>query len=115
VDQQRRRSRHEEQLLSRRHGGERAFGGPEPSASELLEGRYAEEPQPTAADELAELLEWATAEGHLREGEAELIRLYRLGHVSAGDLGAIQGGAPATVERRRQRAEARLVAAVRVA
>ena len=81
------------------------------SASEYLAATLAERgEEPSAAEELAELLEWATGAGHLRAGEAEVIRRYRLEHVP--DSAACSPGAAAAYERRRQRAEGRLRAAV---
>ena len=72
----------------------------------------AEDAGPTAADELAEMLGWATAEGHLGPADAELIRLTRLSHVTVAQLCEESGEDPQVVRRRRLRAEHRLRAAV---
>lgn len=110
VEQQRRQARHE-------HLAPWGEGGPEREerplrASDVLVGEFGAQREHTAADELAELLEWATTAGHLQPADAELIRLYRLDHLSSAELCALRGGVPASLERRRQRAESRLKAAL---
>lgn len=65
-----------------------------------------------AAQELAELLRWATAHGHLSAAEAELIRLTRVVEVPVAVLSATTGERPQTIRQRRLRAERALVAAV---
>lgn len=108
VEQQHRQALHEDRWT---HEGAGTEPGERPLlASDILAAELAVRPH-SAADELAELLEWATAQGHLRPDEAELIRLYRLDHVPAAEVCALRGGAPASLERRRQRAESRLKAA----
>jgi hypothetical protein len=62
----------------------------------------------SAAEELAELLDRATASGQLGDADAEVIRLYRLDHVCDADAAARYGGVAANHQRRRQRAEGRL-------
>ena len=107
VEQQRRQAGHEDHWMRESEGsepGERSL-----PASGVLIAEFGD--QRSAAEELAELLEWATAQGHLRPDDAELIRLYRLDHVPTAELCALRGGAPASLERRRQRAESRLKAA----
>lgn len=84
----------------------------EPEALELAGSAV----EPTAAEELAELLEWAVAAGHLGAGEAELISLTRAGGASVSALVlAAEAPVAATIRQRRRRAEQRLVAAVRAA
>jgi len=68
-----------------------------------------------AALELAELLRWATAQGHLSEAEAELIRLTRVADVPVAGLSATSGEDPQTIRQRRLRAERALAAAARAA
>lgn len=82
----------------------------EPESFELAEPAV----EPAAAEELAELLEWAVAAGHLDAGEAELISLTRAGELSVAAL-CPPGPAAATLRQRRRRAELRLAAAVRAA
>jgi DNA-directed RNA polymerase specialized sigma24 family protein len=68
-----------------------------------------------AALELAELLRWATAQGHLSEAEAELIRLTRIVDLPVAALSATSGEDPQTIRQRRRRAERALAAAARAA
>lgn len=109
VDQQRRQARHEDHSAVWWDGNGLDRERPLP-ASEILAAEFAE--QCSAAEELGELLEWATTAGHLQPAEAELIRQYRLEHRTSADLCAFRGGAPASLDRRRQRAEGRLKAAL---
>ena len=84
----------------------------EATASALLarEGR-----QLSAADERAEILTWASEEGHVRPDEADLIAKTRLEHIPVARLCAASGEDPQVLRRRRLRAEARLKAAVAAA
>jgi hypothetical protein len=80
-----------------------------------VDALVAEVAGPTAAAELAEVLGWATAEGHLGSADAELIRLTRLAHVPVAQLCEKSGEDPQVMRRRRLRAEHRLRAAVAAA
>lgn len=68
-----------------------------------------------AAIELADLLRWATTEGHVSGADAELIRLTRVADVPVAQLSVNSGESPQTIRQRRLRAERALAAAVRVA
>lgn len=84
----------------------------EPDALDLAQC----ETEPSAAEELAELLEWASSAGHLSPAEAELISLSRAGAVPLSQL--CHGDASpvvASVRQRRNRAERRLALAVAAA
>jgi hypothetical protein len=71
--------------------------------------------EPTAGEELLELLRWATAGGHLTAGQARLIAESRLADVPCEVLGARVGLHAHSLRRRRQRAERALAVAVAVA
>lgn len=81
------------------------------SASQLL----AMEPEPSAAEELAELLSEACDGGVLNDDQAALIWSYRVQRLSPAEVARRGGGSPGAVERRRLRAERRLRQACRVA
>ena len=74
------------------------------SASQLL----AAEREPSATEELAEILRAASDDGVLSAEQAELIWSYRVQLVSPAESARRTGGTPAAVERRRLRAELRL-------
>jgi len=65
-----------------------------------------------AALELADLLRWATTEGHVSGADAELIRLTRVADVPVAELSVNSGESPQTIRQRRLRAERALAAAV---
>ena len=81
------------------------------SVSQVL----AAEPDPSAAEELAEILREASDGGVLSADQAELIWSYRVQLVSPAESARRSGGTPAAVERRRLRAELRLRQAYAVA
>ena len=81
------------------------------SVSQVL----AAEPDPSAAEELAEILREASDGGLLSADQAELIWSYRVQLVSPAESARRSGGTPAAVERRRLRAELRLRQAYAVA
>jgi DNA-directed RNA polymerase specialized sigma24 family protein len=74
------------------------------TASQVL----AAEPEPSAAEELAEILREAHDDGVLSAEQAELIWSYRVQRVSPAESARCRGATPAAVERRRLRAELRL-------
>ena len=77
-------------------------------------GRHAERAAKTcAADELLSLVDEAVRTRKLRIDDARLIVLSRVAGVSTAELAAIRGCEPQSLRRSRQRAEARLAAAVR--
>ena len=74
------------------------------AVSEML----AAEPEPTAAEELAEMLAEAQRGGVLTSAQVELIWAYRVRRVSPAEAAERSGSSPAAIERRRLRAEQRL-------
>ncbi len=74
------------------------------TASQLL----AAEPEPSATDELAEVLREATDSGVLNRDQVELIWAYRARHISPAEAARHTGGSATALERRRLRAELRL-------
>jgi hypothetical protein len=68
--------------------------------------------QPSAAEELLELLGWAVADGHVSRRDACLIAQTRIADVPIGELGRREGLEAHSMRRRRQRAERRLAMAV---
>ena len=68
----------------------------------------AAEPEPSATEELAEVLREATDSGVLSGDQVELIWAYRARRISSAESARRGGGSPAAVERRRLRAELRL-------
>ncbi len=99
-------------LLRRAERSGREVGLDEARASEAL---AREAPQPSAADELAEILAWASEEGHVSRDEADLIAKTRLEHIPVAQLCKGNGERPEVLRRRRLRAEARLKAALAAA
>ncbi|MDQ3640825.1 MAG: hypothetical protein M3450_04970 [Actinomycetota bacterium] len=72
-----------------------------PTASQIL----ASEREPSATEELAEVLKEANVSGILSREQAELIWAYRVRHVSPAEAAKQGGISAAAVERRRLRAE----------
>jgi DNA-directed RNA polymerase specialized sigma24 family protein len=70
-------------------------------------------PQPSAAEELLDLLRWAVALGHLSAEQGRLIAATRLADVGCDELGAQVGLGAHSLRRRRQRAESALRDTVR--
>jgi hypothetical protein len=68
--------------------------------------------QPSAAEELLELLDWAVTGGHVSRRDACLIAQTRIADVPIGELGRREGLEAHSMRRRRQRAERRLAVAV---
>jgi len=72
-------------------------------------------PEPSAGEELLDLLRWAAGAGHLTVEQARLIASTRVADVSCEVLGDAIGLGAHSLRRRRQRAERVLAAAVRPA
>ena len=85
-----------------------------PSVELVEDGLAASAPadQPSAAEELLELLDWAVAGGHVSRRDACLIAQTRIADVPIGELGRREGLEAHSMRRRRQRAERRLAVAV---
>ena len=75
----------------------------------------AAEPEPHAAAELLDLLQWAVEAGHLSLADAQLIGTTRVAGETVDDLCTRDGEKPQTMRRRRQRAEQRLALAAMAA